>query len=472
MAPRCGSQYKQHEPSDNRRFSRQHGCILLGHLDRLPSKENSMETSRQGTRIATFFFCFLVLPMLFASSYFAVAQTATTGQLIGQVADPTGALVPQAKVELRDTATGAVRTTTTDSAGQYALAQIAPGTYSLTISAQGFAQTVVPAVTVQVGKTASINVELKLGNATEVVEVRSTPGAELQTLDATVGNAIGGNEILALPTLERNTTSLLLLQPLSTPQQFSSQSSRFGGQVAGARSDQNSFLLDGGEITNPVSGNSDYYKAFNGGPEGAIPTPVESIQEFNVETNNPSGSQSLSLGGGAQVIMVTRRGGDHYHGSLYYSYNGSVLNANRWDANRVGRPKPNVVNNRFGGSLGGHVLPNQWKSYFFVNYEGRRRNEAVFLTRIVPTACLKQGILRFKDAAGNTVGYSMVPGAPNAACNSAGTGSFDPRGLGMAPPISKLWALEHAGNDISQGDGLHTIGFSGFGMRPHYDNIW
>ena len=308
-----------------------------------------METSRQGTRIATFFFCFLVLPMLFASSYFAVAQTATTGQLIGQVTDPTGALVPQAKVELRDTATGAVRATTTDSAGQYTLAQIAPGAYSLTVSAQGFAQTVVPAVTVQVGKTASINVELKLGNATEVVEVRSTPGAELQTLDATVGNTIGGNEILALPTLERNTTSLLLLQPLSTPQQFSSQSSRFGGQVAGARSDQNSFMLDGGEITNPVSGNSDYYKAFNGGPEGAIPTPVESIQELSVETNNPSGSQSLSLGGGAQVIMVTRRGGDHYHGSLYYDYNGAVLNANRWDANRLGRPKPNVVNSRFGG---------------------------------------------------------------------------------------------------------------------------
>ena len=63
-------------------------------------------------------------------------------------------------------------------------------------------------------------------------------------------------------------------------------------------------MLDGGEITNPVSGNSDYYKNFNGGPEGAIPTPVESIQEFNVETNNPSGSQSLSLGGGAQVVAV------------------------------------------------------------------------------------------------------------------------------------------------------------------------
>ena len=59
------------------------------------------------------------------------------------------------------------------------------------------------------------------------------------------------------------------MQPLATPQQFSGQSSRFGGQVAGARSDQNSFMVDGGEITNPVSGNSDYYKNFNGGPEGA-----------------------------------------------------------------------------------------------------------------------------------------------------------------------------------------------------------
>src|SRR5205823_1291867 len=59
----------------------------------------------------------------------------------------------------------------------------------------------------------------------------------------------------------------------------------------------------------------------------------------------------------------------------------------------------------------------------------------------------------------------------NAACNSAGTGSFDPRGLGMAPPISKLWALEPAGNDISQGDDLNTIGFSGFGKMPHNDNL-
>ncbi|PYV68319.1 MAG: hypothetical protein DMG97_25135, partial [Acidobacteria bacterium] len=147
------------------------------------------------------------------------------------------------------------------------------------------------------------------------------------------------DELLALPTIERSTTSLLLLQPLAMPQQSTStsQASRFGGQVAGARSDQNSFLLDGGEITDPTSGNTDYWKAFSGSPEGSIPTPVESIQEFNVETNNPSGP--LSLGGGAHVVLVTKRGTDSYHGSLYEYYRGAALNANRWDANRIGRER-------------------------------------------------------------------------------------------------------------------------------------
>ncbi len=396
------------------------------------------------------------------STVLATAQTSTTGQIIGQVKDPTAAVVPQAQVELRDAATGAIRNTRTDMTGQYAFPQVTPGSYSLTVNASGFAKAVIQPVTVEVGKTSTIDIALQVGATGQIVEVRSTPGAELQTLDATVGNTVGGNELLSLPTLERNTTSLLLLQPLATPQNFSQQSSRFGGQVAGARSDQNSFMLDGGEITNPVSGNSDYYKNFNGGPEGAIPTPVESIQEFNVETNNPSGSQSLSLGGGAQVVMVTKRGGEHYHGSLYYNYNGAVLNANRWDANRIGRPRPNVVNNRFGASFGGHLFPGDSKTYFYANYEGRRRDEAIFVSRLVPTANLRQGFL---------YGISLQPGNIDQKCGPSGTASCDPRNLGMNPLISQLWALEPPGNDPSQGDGINTIGFSGFGKIPHNDNF-
>jgi hypothetical protein len=418
-----------------------------------------------------YLFLFLLI-CLYLYPYPATSQTLTTGQVLGQITDPSGAVVPQAKVELRDNATGALRSATADTAGQYAFAQVAPGLYSITVTASGFAKTVAPSVKVEVGKTSTINVNLSLGKPTELVEVRSTPGAELQTLDSTVGNTVGGDEILALPTLERNTTSLLLLQPLAMPQQSTStqQSSRFGGQVAGARSDQNSFLLDGGEITNPTSGNSDYYKAFSGGPEGSIPTPVESIQEFNVETNNPSGS--ISLGGGAQVVMVTKRGTDTYHGSLYEYYRGSALNANRWDANRIGRPRPNVVDNRFGASLGGHFLPDAWKTHFFLNYEGRRRREASLITRLVPSSTLRQGILRFRDGAGNIISYPLQPGNIAAKCGPSGTGSCDPiRNLGMNPAISQLWQFEPAGNDTSQGDGLNTIGFSAFGKIPINDDF-
>src|SRR5689334_8088170 len=229
---------------------------------------------------------FLALILGIGPAQVVEAQTLTSGQVLGQVSDPSGAVVPQATVLLRDRTTDATRTTKSDNSGQYAFSQVAPGSYSVTVTAGGFAQTVVQAVTVEVGKTSTINVSLKLGKQNELVEVRSTPGAELQTMDSTVGNTVGSHELLALPTIERSTTSLLLLQPLAMPQQSTSttQASRFGGQVAGARSDQNSFLLDGGEITNPTSGNTDYWKAFSGSPEGSIPTPVESIQEFSLRS--------------------------------------------------------------------------------------------------------------------------------------------------------------------------------------------
>ncbi len=422
-----------------------------------------MEIFKERTAIGnSIFFAALVLLCVFSHAYPATAQTLTTGQVLGQVIDPSGAGVPGANVELRDAGTGAKRTATTGSEGQYVFPQVTPGVYSVAVTAVGFAKAVVPSVTVQVDKTASINVSLKLGNTSEVVEVRSTGGADLQTLDSTVGNTIGGEEILALPTLGRSATSLLLLQPMAMPQQSTStlQSSRLGGQVAGARSDQNSFLLDGGEITNPISGNSDYFRAFSGGPDGAIPTPVESIQEFKVETNNPSGS--ISVGGGAQVVMVTKRGSDQFHGSLYEYYRGSALKANRWDANRLGQKKPNIVDNRFGGSLAGHFLPDIWKTYFYANFEERRRSDANFITRIVPTASLRQGFL---------YGISLQPGNIDQKCGPSGTGSCDPRNLGMNPAIRQLWQLEPPGNDTSLGDGVNTIGFSGFARFPVNDYL-
>ncbi len=159
---------------------------------------------------------------LLAPLYPASGQTLTTGHISGQVTDPSGAAVADAKVDLRDKATGALRSTTTNVQGQYVFPLVVPGLYSITVSAASFQQSVVPSVSVEVEKTSTINVSLNLGSTTQVVEVKSTPGAELQTLDSTVGNSIGGEEILALPTLGRSASSLLLLQPLAMPQQSTS----------------------------------------------------------------------------------------------------------------------------------------------------------------------------------------------------------------------------------------------------------
>ena len=421
----------------------------------------------------SFLFALALLLSIFSFAHLAAAQTLSTGQVVGQVTDPSGAAVGGAKVDLRDNRTGAVRSTTTNDQGQYVFPQVAPGAYSLTVTVEGFQKTVLPSVTVEVQKTTAANISLQLGNTSQVVEVKATVGAELQTLDSTVGNTLGAEEISALPTLGRSATSLLLLQPMAMPQQSTAtlQSSRFGGQVAGARSDQNSFLLDGGEITVPIAGNSDYLRAFSGSPEGAIPTPAESIQELKVQTNNPSGS--VTVGGGAQVVMVTKRGGDQFHGSLYEYYRGSALNANRWDANRLGQSKPNVVDNRFGASLGGHFLPGVWKSYFYGHFEERRRSQANFFTRPVPSELMKKGILQFKDASGVIRQYNFNPatGPLAALCGATGTGQCDPRGFGFNPVIQQLWQREPTGNDQTFGDSLNVIGFDSFAKFPVDDYL-
>ena len=254
--------------------------------------------------------------------------------------------------------------------------------------------------------------------------------------DSTVGNTVGGDTLLLLPTLQRNVTSLLLLQPTSMPQQAPDQSSIYGGQVAGARSDQNSILLDGGDVTNGVSGNSDYYNNFRGGPEGPIPTPVESIQEFRVATNNPTAS--FSGASGSETILVTKRGSNNFHGSLYEFHQNDDLNANRWDRNRLGQPRPESKDNRFGGSLGGFIpgLRESWKTYFYFNYERRRLVNTSQFQRLVPTDLMRQGILRFRDASGNIISYDL---ATSRQCGAAGNSPCDPRGTGINPLVKQIW---------------------------------
>jgi len=131
-----------------------------------------------------------------------------------------------AKVELEDVDTKAKTSVTTGSDGSYTFPSVRPGNYSIIVSGKGFRQSVVTDVRVEVGKSALVNVSLEVGGMTETVEVSAT-GLQLQTLDATMGNVLDSNLLSHLPTLSRDATSLLLLQPMSIP--------GFNGRAAAAR---------------------------------------------------------------------------------------------------------------------------------------------------------------------------------------------------------------------------------------------
>lgn len=387
--------------------------------------------------------------LLFAVPNAGFSQSLDTATLSGTVTDPEGAVVVGAEVELVDTATNQSRKQITNNAGQYLFSAVPPGIYTLTVTMPGFRQAVIPSLKVEVAKSYTIDVTLEVGEMVETVEVTAGVGVELQTTDATVGNVIGGEVLQVLTNLKRDATTLLLFQPTVMPGQ--GVSTLAGGQVAGARSDQNTFLLDGGEVTSNVEGTGGYNTGQAGEPRAVIPTPVESLEEFRVTTNNPTATFGRSAGG--QVMMVTKRGTNEIHGSAYWYHQNDNLNANTWDFNRTGVKKPELKDNRFGFSLGGPLIKN--KTFLFGHYEGRRFPRFSTITRLVPTETLRQGILRFRDATGNIVSYDLT----TAALCGDGTQLCDPRGLGISPVVRALWNLLPAGNDPTLGDGLNTIGF-------------
>src|SRR5215831_4397345 len=327
-------------------------------------------------------------------------QSTDTGTVVGLVTDPSGAVVPGATVTLRESSTGNSRTTTTNDAGRYVIVNVAPGSYDLSFTKQGFATTKAPGTSVRVAVTTTVNVSLEVGTNTTTVEVNAT-GTELQTTNSTVGNTISGVALDSLPSLGRDVSTFITLQPGVSPD----------GSVAGAVVDQSSFMLDGGNNTNDMDGSMSVYTtsfagdptggisnqsfAVAGGPTGVMPTPADSVEEFKV--NSTGQTADFNSSAGAEVQVVTRRGTNSYHGSAYDYYLDNNWSANTWDNNLTGTPVPNWHRSRFGARLGGPI-PFLGKTYFFANYEGYRWPNSETYERITPSADMRLGLLRFTDA--------------------------------------------------------------------------
>lgn len=358
--------------------------------------------------------------VLFAIPLLLFAQS-DVGGVTGTVTDNSGAVVANASVELKDNSTNLVLTTTTNSAGQYTFARVTPGSYMLTVKAPNFSTAMVANLKVSVGKTATTNVSLKVGALATTVEVQAGAATELQTQDASVGSVLTNADLRSIPNLGRDATGLVLLQPGAMPTQSGDENS--GGQVMGARSDQNTFILDGGDISNSTDGLGSYAgrNNFSGAPHGAVPTPADSIEEFRVVTNNNMGGFNRSAG--AEVQMVTRRGTNNWHGALYEYMIQDNTNANRWDLNHAKVKKPEWRDNRFGGSIGGPIIHD--KTFFFVNVESRHFLQGNSVTKVTPTQTARNGQIGYLATDGT---YKFVPIA-----------SLDPRGIGLNANVAKIW---------------------------------
>jgi hypothetical protein len=380
------------------------------------------------------------------------AQNAAGGVISGQVTDQQGAAVPGASIRLTETSTSSTTNTTTNDAGRYTFPSVSPGTYDLVVTKEGFALTRMPAQKVDVGLALTINVALQLGQPSTIVEVSAAAGADLQTMNSTVGSTISGDALQFLPNLGRDASTLATLQVGVTA----------FGNTGGANADQNSFQLDGGNNSNDMDGNQRTYTPSNGytgtsstggSPSGVMPTPVESIEEFKIGSSN----QTADFAGaaGSQVQMVTKRGTNSFHGAAYEHYfAANVGAANFWKNNHTPSgglpytPLPATHRNRFGFAGGGPISPKFWggKTYIFANYEGFRFPQTTTFEKAVPSVLLRNGIIQLPDAKNVNQAYNLnnVPVTVNGVTYQPATcsnGSFcDPRGLGFNPIVKRIWS--------------------------------
>src|SRR5262245_21905384 len=315
--------------------------------------------------------CLLCLP--------GFAQVTGVATLQGVVNDNSGAVLANAEVTVTNIETGVVVKSMTNEAGLYRVSALYPGRYSVEAKAAGFSAARVNEVRLEVGQTARLDLELKVGGVSETVEI--TAQATLLNSETTdVGQVIDGKRIVEMPLNGRNYLQLAQLTAGVLPAGNSRTSDEGGFLAFGQHTYQNNVLLDGADNSSRASG----------GPLGfeaqAVKPPVDAVGEFKVLTNNTSAEFGYSTG--AKVIVTTKSGTNQFHGSLYEFLRNDKFDATNFFANRSGAEKPVFKQNQFGGTVGGPVIKN--KAFFFFSYQGTRRRVGQSFISTVPSRDIKE----------------------------------------------------------------------------------
>src|SRR5271165_2517288 len=284
-----------------------------------------------------------------------MAQSLTTGDINGTVTDPSGAVVPNAAVTLRNTGNGETRNGTTNSAGVYRFSLLSPGTYTVTVTAPGFNKTE-SSYNVNLGQATVANVKMALGSATQTVEV-TTAAPLVQTDNADLSTSYGKNVIQNSPNGGNDLTYVAQTAPgvaMNTGQGYGNFNAN------GLPATSNLFTVNGENDMDP-------YLNLNNSGATNLTLGKNELQEATVITNAYSGQYGQQAG--AQVNHVTRGGTNQYHGDVFYEWTGRELDANDWFNNHTTpqTPRPFANNNEWGANFGGPIKKD--KIFFFVDYE-------------------------------------------------------------------------------------------------------
>lgn len=310
-------------------------------------------------------------------SAFAQSELAT---VLGRVTDQSGAVVPEAEVDVKNVETGLSVVRATNSDGLYSIPSLHPGHYLISIRKTGFKTVTLTELTLNVQDNVVRNFQLQVGSISESMTV-TADASNVNTTDAAVSSVIDRNFVESLPLNGRSFNTLLQLTPgvviaPNAPQGYGPGATPGQFSVAGQRSDANNFTVDGvsanfGVTTGAQVGQSgtgtDQALSALGGTSSLVS--VEALQEFRIETSSFAPEFGRTPGG--QVILTTRSGTNQFHGGIYEYFRNNVMDANDWFANELpGSPHAAEHHNDFGGFLGGPII--KGKTFFFFSYEGAR----------------------------------------------------------------------------------------------------
>src|SRR3989475_3026566 len=314
----------------------------------------------------------LSVAVIWALSLFAVQGYAqvTGATLSGTITDPSGGVIPNAQVSVRNTATGVTREVTADTAGFYSAPNLLPGSYEVTVTSPGFSTARQSNLTLGVGAEQQLNFSLKVGQTSQTVEVTEA-APQIQLTSSTLTAEVESTTVRELPLNGRDWASLATLSPgvigLNGEVQLPLESGAlrgnrgFGSQltIAGGRPTQNNYRLDGLSISDYTNGS---------GSVIGVTLGVDAIQEFSVITGNYSAEDGRTSGG--VINAISRSGTNAFHGDVYEFLRNDRLDANDFFSNRAHQPRPTLRRNQFGAAAGGPIRKD--RTFVFGDYEGIR----------------------------------------------------------------------------------------------------